>query len=207
MSQLTDIAVANRALARIGASAITSFDDEDFQSQQVSLLYAETVEELLALADWQWARQTLALDALGTAPSNGWAYGYSRPALALRGPVAVLTNPRDPLRPLRHFAVDGSTIYADSTPLWATFIVRKAEDLWPPEFRRAVTTALAAALAVPLAHDPKLAELLTREAFGITEQARRGGLVGSALLIDAQSATGPAALGWSDPLTRSRADF
>ncbi len=94
-------------------------------------------------------------------------------------------------------------LHADAEAVWATCVLPVDPAAWPPLFRAAYVTALAAELAVPQAHDIALADSLRAQAWGTPSEGGRGGLVGRAMARDAAQAPGATLLA-SDPLTAAR---
>lgn len=185
---ITELSIANAALARIGSAPISAFDEETDRAAQVAAVFQDTVDLSLTAYAWSFARATKALALLAETPENGFRYAYALPVGAIAGPLALLTDPRAAASQMREFALESGKLYADSAPLWGAFLFRAAPDTWPADFRVFVTVAVAAALAVPICHDPSLKADLTAEAHGPPSRDGRGGLFERAALADAQRA-------------------
>jgi hypothetical protein len=209
-----DRIIANRALARIGASPLGALDEETPKARQVRAIYPDVIEPLLALYDWSFARRTYPLDAVAAIADNGydasakkfmtgWRYAFLLPGTRLGTALKVLTDPRNPKDPLRDFQVENNTLYAERTPLWATVTVKVDPQYWLPAFRAAAVIGVAAALATPIAHDKALAKDLQVQFEGTPEEGGRGGLVGKAIAQDTAGAPRSAPM-WRDPLTDAR---
>lgn len=205
--------IVNAALARIGASPLGSLTAETAKARQVSAVYYDTIDALLA-KDWSFNGKTYALDAVPADAAHdyvaadatyktGWRYAFYLPGDRLSLPRRVLTDPRRPDDPLRDFLIEQDVLYADRTPLWAAVSVRADPAAWPAEFRLAAIVAAAAALCVPMSHDKDLAEALRGEAFGSPQEGGAGGLFGRALTAD-QGRARTKAPNWRDPLTEAR---
>lgn len=208
------IRIINEALRRFGAGEIFATDEETELAGQVVPLYASTIDALLALDDWSFARKTYKLDARAAVADNGydtaakkfingWRYSYILPGTRLSGPRRVLTDPRQPFDPLREFHLEEGYLFADRTPLWAVFTVAVAPSTWSALFRQAAIELLAGAFCVPVTHDKNLAATILERAQGKPEMNGRGGLVGVALMADMASAPRQAPF-WRDPLTAAR---
>ncbi len=207
MADLVDDAtILNRALARIGAGAVTGRDEDTDLARQAWAVYDDTVEAGLALYHWKWPLRTVRLDRLAGEPGNGWDYAFQAPSTALGPPQALFSYPRTPQHPLRDFQVEGGTVYADVADLWGRYVVRLAAAEWPPLYRVALTMWLAAELAVPVTHDSTLASALRQEVFGSPSEAGRGGLMGRAIALDTAGSGDPSPILASDPLTGARFD-
>jgi hypothetical protein len=81
--------ICNRALQKIGAQTfIVSIDEGSAEAKQLKLIFDDTVDELLGMAWWNFARKTVALtlnkSAPGTpenltAPTTLWTNAYPAP--------------------------------------------------------------------------------------------------------------------------------
>lgn len=208
---LVDVDVINRALGRIGAGVIQARDEDTDLAAQVKAVYDDTVDNAFASYQWKWARRTRALDALAppapVAPAtigtfNGWPAAFAFPADALSQPLGLYRS--WPSETLRHFAVEGRTVYAREQVLFGTFILRQAPDQWPPGFRAAVATWLAAELCIPVTHDKDLAEQLMQAAVGAPSEGMRGGLMGRAIAFDLGTGGSTASAMQDDVITHAR---
>lgn len=197
---IDEITVINRALARIGAAPLTDLEADDDQTRQVLAIHQDLVEAIFGLWDWRWALRTHALDRLAETPVF-FTGAFRFPATAVSGPKALYDDAARRATPLRDFAVQGRTVYADREQLWGDFVTRVAPSDWPAVFRLAYTTWLAAELCVPLTHDEKLKAVLQADAIGTPSEGGRGGIVGRAIAIDAAEAGAKAAISTDDTLT------
>jgi hypothetical protein len=211
---VNDRTIVNNALARVGASPLAALDEETPKARQVRAIYGDTIEPLLGGHDWSFNRVTYALDAIAATAENdyvasdrkfksGWRYGFALPGTRLGPPWVVLRDPRMPKDPLRDFAIEGAALYCDVSAVWARVGVRAQPDVWPPYFRLAATIGVAAALAIPMAHDKDLAQRLLAEFQGTPQEGGRGGLIGKAIGQDRAGAP-VSAPHWRDPLTDAR---
>lgn len=199
---ISDLQIANNALARIGEGSIASFDEESPLARQVSAIYRDRIDVLFSWP-WNFSRRTYKLQRMDETPDNGWKYAFALPSERLSPPRTVLRDPRQPKNPFRDYAVEGGNLYADIAELWATVSVRVDPSLWPPSFRILATVAAAADLCVPVTHDKDLADQLRGEAYGLPSEGGRGGLMARAIADDI--ATSPIAAPLSrDPLTDAR---
>lgn len=203
---IDDATILNRALARIGAGDVAGRDEDSELAAQAWSVYDDTVETAFGCYAWKWCLRTVALDRLAAggsngAPANGWAYGFNAPAGALGGPQALFLAPRNPGYPLRDFQVEGGIVYANADTLWGRYALKIEPALWPPLFRTALTTWLAAELAVPVTHDKDLAATLRQAAIGSPSENFQGGLMGRAIALDTVSSGDPQPILAADPLT------
>lgn len=189
-----DVSLCNGALIRFGAGVIADFEEESELALICNEIYFSVVDAILEDYDWQLLRQTKALEKLADPPINGWKYAYSFPNGAIGGVITLFPKTGRPERPLRRFAVEGRTIYADVDGLRGVFKFRLSSDQWTATMRNAVKTAVAAALCIPVSHHIELADKLEVEAFGPKQENRRGGLIGRAIAADHAQAAAYAGL-------------
>lgn len=188
--------IMNNALSRIGAGAILDIEEDTDLAAQVTAVYFDRLDAVLAMHEWSFAGKTYKLDRLAeiagndfvaadTKFMNGWRYGFALPGNRVGEPRRILDDPRTPDRPWRDFLIEGGNLYADRETLWATVTVRADPAVWRPDFRLAITVLVAAELCVPVTHDQKLAAELFGMAEGSSQEQGRGGLLGRAIAKDA----------------------
>jgi len=72
--------ICNLALGRIRAGVVNDVDNEtSAQAIQCQVFYDVTVEHLLAMYPWMWARKTIALAPTTGYTQLGWRYEYAYP--------------------------------------------------------------------------------------------------------------------------------
>jgi hypothetical protein len=206
--------IINNALARIGGGEVVAIDEDTDLAAQCNAVYDDEIASLLALYEWSFNARTYSLDVLAPTAANdfdasinkfrnGWRYGFQLPGGRLAPPRRILTNPRLPDQPLRDFAIEGASVFADYSALWATVSVDADPTVWPAPFRKAATVALAAGLCVPVTQDKNLAAALREDAQGPPEYQGRGGMIGQAIAFDAARSRIRAPM-VSDPLGDAR---
>lgn len=218
---LVDVDIANHALGRIGAAPIQALDEDTDLAGQVAAVYNDVLDAAHAVYQWRWAQRTGPLDALappiGAVYSGlGWYFPQAATVGAFNGWFAAFSFPRDALGPplglyrrwpaetLREFRVEGQIVYTQAGPVFGSFVRRLSPDQWPPGFRIAVATWLAAELAVPVTHDKDLAASLRQDALGSPAQAMQGGLMGRAIALDGATGGSIVSAVQDDVLTRAR---
>ncbi|HWV38853.1 MAG TPA: hypothetical protein VN033_10305 [Vulgatibacter sp.] len=166
---LSEVAICNVALARIGVSApISSLDEASAEATNCKTLYAPARDTVLAAAPWPFAtrRALLAEVAAPSDPpyadtSTGWAHRYALPVDCL---VAreVWSGQRNPLERVP-FAVEFGglgrvllTDQADAQLIYTAKVVDPAS--FDPGFDDALAWHLAADLALPLKAEVKLGQ-------------------------------------------------
>lgn len=200
---LEPIDIVNRAMARIGAPALETLDDESDLANAAQLIYLTDVEAALGKLRWRFARRTFALSRLADPPASGWKYAYQIPGDFLGPPEKLLSSQR-PACVLRDFEIESGEVHCDAAQLWARGTIMPAPSFWPPEFRRAIIVGLASAFAVPVTHDTALARELRQEAYGDPREGGVGGLLGRAIAMEMAASPPLEDVGDSNPLTDAR---
>lgn len=177
---LTDIGLCARALVKLGAEPIGSFEDGTAEARVAASLYAPARDALLSAHPWNFATAQVALARLADAPAADHARAFELPADFLRA-LSAGTAARG--RGLAYRIV-GRRLHADADSLVLTYVQRPPESAFPPFFDQALIARLAAEFCLPLTESASRAELLARLAEAEFRRAR---------LIDAQEET-PAAL-------------
>lgn len=166
----TKFDICNRALVTVGATRIASFEDGSAEAIACAETYEPLAEHHLAAHRWRFAAEQALLARRDDIPADTrWTYAWQLPSglLALHGVS----------RHGRPIAYDrlGDVIVANAAadaPLIATYTWRVPEARWAPSFREAFTVSLAAAFALILRENAKLADTLHAKAEGLFGLAR-----------------------------------
>ncbi len=173
---LSDVALCARALIRIGAAPLSSFDDGTAESEIAGALYGPVRDALLSAYAWSFATGQVALAQLSEAPAADYAHAYQLPTDFLRA-LSAGTGARG--RGLR-YRISGNTLHTDADRVLLTYIYRPEEESFPPYFDAALIARLAAELTIPVTESTSRAETMFRLAEVEFERARQ---------IDAQQDT------------------
>lgn len=193
---LTDVAIANRALAKFGAGAITTMADVTPPGPAVRLQYETTIGELLSGYDWTFCKDTVQLSPISEPAgadgmlASGWRHVHASPSNLLKLPSKYLADPRFENAPVTAFQVQAGRVYSNEPALWAVAQFRAEETVWPPYFVAAAVACLAADLVMAVSGNSGLFDTLNAIAWGTPSEQRRGGMVAKAQNIDAQNAGG-----------------
>jgi hypothetical protein len=173
---LNDVALCSRALIRIGAAPITSFDDGTAESEIAGALFGPLRDALLSAYAWSFATGQAALSQLETPPLADFAHAYQLPNDFLRA-FSAGTGTRG--RGLR-FRVARGALHTDADHVILTYIFRPEEEEFPPYFDAALIARLAAEFTIPITENTSRAETLYNLAEREYQRARQ---------IDAQQDT------------------
>ncbi len=173
---LSSIALCARALLKIGASSITSFDDGTAEAEIAANLYGSIRDGLLSSHPWNFATAQTTLPQLVATPVADYAYAYQLPPDFLR---ALSAGPTGRGRGLT-YRIAEARLHSDSDQLVLTYIFRPDETGYPAFFDQALIARLAAEFCIPLTESTSRAETL----FKLADAAFR-----EAKIIDSQQAT------------------
>lgn len=199
--------VASQALARLGEPAISAFDEDSDTAEKVNQLYEDTILELLASYEWNWAKERATLSIDGAYSSTKWTYGFSLPALKtvrVGNPLKVYNSTA--LNPPAFFdwELAETHIETNADTIVIEYIKRKDESLWPGWFVRFAVEALASILAIPVTENESKEEWHTRKAFGLPSENGLGGLFARAMMADIKGTPTRGLLDDSDPIGLAR---
>jgi hypothetical protein len=147
----SDINIANRALQKLGAASITSFNDNSTAGRAMNLAYAPVRDAELRRRRWKFSITRANLAAISTAPVNGiFSLQYQLPAQCLRvlnvgdySPGADTSDYRN--RTVADYSIEGNLILTNiGSPLSLRFIQQITD---PGVFDSAFAEAFAARLA------------------------------------------------------------
>jgi hypothetical protein len=176
---LSAIALCSRALIRIGAGTIASFDDGTAESEVAANLYPALRDALVSSHPWNFATAQTTLPRLAGAPVADYANAFQLPADFLR---ALSAGPSGRGQGLA-YRIAENRLHCDSDDVVLTYVFRPDETGFPPFFDQALIARLAAEFCIPLTESTARAEFL----FKLAEAEFR-----AAKLIDGQQHTPPA---------------
>lgn len=173
---LSDVAIASRALIRLGAAPISSFSDGTAESEIAGALYAPIRDALLSAYSWSFAIGQVALAKLATPPTADFENAFQLPLDFLRA-LSAGTGVRG--RGL-DFRIAGGALHTNAGDVLLTYIFRPEEEVFPPYFDQALIMRLAAEFTIPVTENTSRAEAMYRLAETEFSRARQ---------IDAQQDT------------------
>jgi len=173
---LNDVALCSRALIRIGAAPITSFNDGTAESEIAGALYDNTRDALLSSYPWSFASGQVALTQLQTDPLADYSFAFQLPNDYLRA-VSAGTGTRG--RGLNYRIARGE-LHTNASAVVLNYVFRPDEAEFPAYFDQALITRLSAEFTIPVTESTSRAEAHYRIAEQEFERARQ---------IDAQQDT------------------
>ena len=165
--------IANVALVLIGGTRITSFTDGSKNANTINDIYEDLRRHLLAFP-WNFAATRVQLAQLTNDPAFEFEHAYALPADWL---YTVSVHDNDAGISSIFFKEeqqDSQNVLLSSEEQVFLRYTRDEEDvnLWSPNFRRAMSTALARDLAIPIANSNTLQarmEIRARRALNIAQ--------------------------------------
>jgi hypothetical protein len=175
---LNSIELCSSALIKLGADAISSFEDGTAEARVASRLYPLVRDALLSAHPWSFATKQAELTQLASAPVTDFAHAYQLPNDFLNA-LSAGGNGRG-----RGFVyqVMNRQLHTNAASVVLTYIFRPSEGDFPAYFVAALVTRLAAEFCLPLTEDTGRADRFTRLAEDELKLAK---------LVDSQQDTPP----------------
>lgn len=157
---LTSIALCSRALLKIGATSIASFDEGTAEAEISGNLFPSTRDALLSAHPWSFATAQASLPRLAAEPIADFAHAFQLPADFLR---ALSAGAGGRSRGVT-YRIAERRLHADADEIVLAYIFRPAETEFPPFFDQALIARLAAEFCIPLTESTSRVESLLRQA-------------------------------------------
>ena len=166
---LNDIALCSRALIRLGAQPITSFDDGSAEAEICGALYPQSRDALLSSYGWNFATGQIDLLALNEEPISEYSNVFALPNDFLRALTAGSGTKASGL----DYRIMRGKLFTNATQVVLTYIFRPDESEFPPFFDSVLISRMAAELCIPLTENTSRFETLTRLADTEFSRARQ----------------------------------
>lgn len=158
MTAISNVAIFNRALSKIGDKRITSFDDGSKAARAGTACFEIVRDAELRRHTWHFSKTRVELAALADVPSFGYAHQYQLPADCLKilsvgdyAPGVDTSGTQRSLLDSADYATEGRVILTDlGAPLKLRY-VRRVTD--PAQFDATFVEALASRLALEVARE------------------------------------------------------
>lgn len=165
----TPIKICSRASLLIGGDAIQSFEDGTAEASVCAAMYEDMARAALTSTRWRFASDQAEMNRLSSAPTGRWDAAYQKPAEAIM--ISAVTVNDLPIK----YDTYGSKIFCNANEndvVVADYIFRADESVWPPYFIVGMEYVMAGVLAVSVARDAGLAQLMESKAEYQMRQAR-----------------------------------
>ncbi len=142
----TKIDLCSRALVKLGANSIASFNEATAEAKVCAQLYEPTVESLLASYPWRFALEKATLARLTSKPTADYQYAYQLPNNCVRVLSAGNGSKSQGLK----YKIVGNMLHTNADQVIISYIARPDESVFPAFFSNALIAKLAAELCLPL---------------------------------------------------------
>lgn len=173
---LNDIGLCSRALIRIGANPINSFEDGTAESEISGALFGPVRDSLLSAYPWSFALGQLELTKLSESPIADYNYAFGLPTDLLR---VISAGGAGQGRGVR-YRISRGQLHSNNDQITLTYTFLPEEEEFPAFFDMALIARLAAEFCIPITESTSRAETLYRLATQEFSRARQ---------IDAQQDT------------------
>ncbi len=154
----TSIDLCSRALTKIGAKSISSFEEKTAEASVAEQLYTSTLEGLLSAHPWRFSLSQRVLRRLKEEPSGDFAFAYALPNDFLR---AISATPAGSKKACEYRIV-GNQLHCDADTVLLTYLYRPNECDFPPFFSQMLISWLAAEFCLPLTESTARADHLRK---------------------------------------------
>ena len=149
---VSTIDVVNVALRRVGATRIVAFTDDLASATIANDLFDEVLDDLLRQHAWNFATKREKLAQLADVPTFEFDHAYTMPAGWIR---TVSVHPNSAGAGTMFYREeqldDKRVILTSADEVYLRYIARVTDaNLWPPDFRNAMSMLLARDFAIPL---------------------------------------------------------
>lgn len=178
---VADVDVVNSALRLIGGGRIPNLTDDAPPAPAANDVYSNLLDDLLRQHLWNFATKREKLGQLSTAPTFGFDHAYAVPSDWIR---TVSAHPSDGLYDrmvYKEELVAGvRAIVTSADEVFLRYVSRVTDpNLWSADFRRAMVSALARDLAVPVANSNTLHQEYTKQHRRDINRAKSSDAMGS----------------------------
>ncbi|MBO1075751.1 hypothetical protein [Roseomonas marmotae] len=165
---LSALVLCSRAMLKIGAQPVASFDEGTAEAEVAAHLYPSVRDAMLSSHPWSFATGQMELPRLAEVPHADYRHAFQLPADFLRVLSAGSGGAGRGVR----YRLHERRLHADVGRVALTYVFRPEESTFPPFFAAALVTRLAAEFCIPLTESSSRAEMLHRLADSEFRSAR-----------------------------------
>ena len=174
---LTDIGLCSRALVRLGAAPITSFDDNTAESEIANALYGSVRDALLSAYPWSFATGQIELTKLNDAPVADYQNAFQLPLDFLRAISAGYGGNQGASQSGTghglNYRISRGQLHTNADSVVLTYIYRVEEESFPPFFDMALIAQLSAEFCIPVTESTSRSNALAKSAKAEYARARQ----------------------------------
>ena len=174
----TAITLCSKALVKLGAKSITSFEEDTTEAEVVHQLYEPTLQNLLASYPWRFALTQKTLAHLTESPTSDYQYAFQLPNDCVR----VLSAGQNLKSSGIKYQIVGQKLYTNANEVVLNYIRRPEENTFPAFFVQALIGKLAAEFCLPLTESTARTDYMKKLSDSEIATAR---------LVDSQQTTNP----------------
>lgn len=171
----SEVGIINVALRKLGASTITSRTDDTAEAIAANGQFDDLRDTLLRGHPWNFAIRRVQLAQSANTPASEFDYQYPIPTDYLR---TLVVSDSDVGKTTIDYRIgshssDGTVILSDADQIFLTYVAQITDpNEMPPDFRRALSLALAVDLCVTLTNSATLMERIAEEAQSMLRVAK-----------------------------------
>lgn len=155
---LSSIALCSRALTKIGADGIASFEDGTAEAEVAASLYGPIRDALLSAHPWSFATGQITLAKLAIEPVADFDHAYQLPSDFLRALSAGSSGRGRGV----DYRIAERRLHTNADGVTLTYIFRPDESTFPPFFDQVLIAKLAAEFCVPLTDSTSRSDVLNK---------------------------------------------
>jgi hypothetical protein len=164
---VTSTTISNLALSKIGTESILSITDGTPTANVCNLIYEPSVNELLRLHNWHFAKAQATLTS-ATAPSFNWSRAYTLPADFVR---MVGFNKFDDFNSKPSYEIQGTQLLTNETTATIVYIKSGvAPASFSGDFVELLSLLLAKKLVLATKADPNIIKLLEAQYMALSQR-------------------------------------
>jgi hypothetical protein len=157
---LSNIALCSRALLKVGANTISSFDEGTAEAEIAANLYQSIIDATLSSYPWSFATAQATLPRLSAKPIADYSFAYQLPPDFLR---VISAGSKKRGRGV-DYKISENRLHTNSSNVTLTYIFRPKEKNFPAFFDQTIISKLAAEFCLPLTESTSRAEFLIKQA-------------------------------------------
>ena len=140
----SSIDLCSKALNKIGANAIVSFDEGTPEAEICGSLYSTLKYKLLSIFSWSFATASQKLNRVVEDSKSEYGYSYALPGDFLRALKISSNSP---------YKILGNYLYCNDEEVYLDYIANVNEEYFTPVFISAFVYLMAAELSISLLND------------------------------------------------------
>lgn len=153
MATTSIVAIANNALAKIGANAITSLSENNEAARAINLVYTQLRNTVLRDHPWNFAIKRAVLALESEQPAFEWTYQFALPSDSLRVLHMELMS--------MQYEIEGRKLLTNESSAKIRYIAEIADpNQYDAMFIEAFSARLAAELAITLSDSNTMAQAM-----------------------------------------------